>query len=64
MLDSFGGPCYTKNEKYMEKNYYNHVFHVFVIFHVVGFIKSMQHGYSLDEESNYASNEFYHSKFE
>ena len=36
---------------------YNHLFHVFLIFSVVGPIESMQHGYSLDEELNFSSNE-------
>ena len=39
-------------------------FHVFLIFHVVGSIESLQNGYSLDEELNFASNEYSHSKFE
>ena len=64
MLHTFEGPCYTKNEKYMKKSDSNHVFHAFLIFHVAGFIESMQHGYSLDDESNYASNECCFSKFE
>ena len=58
MLHTFDGPCYTKNEKYIKKRDYNHVFHVFLIFRVVGTIESMQHGYFLDEELNFASNEY------
>ena len=64
MLHTFHGPRYTKNEKYMKKHNCKHVFHVFLIFLVAGSIESIQHGYSLDEESNYASNEFLHCKFE
>ena len=58
MFHTFDGPCYMKNEKYM-KNVI-----VFLIFRVVGSIESMQHGYSLDEEFNFASNEYSHLKFE
>ena len=64
MLHTFDGPCYTKNDKYIKKCDCNHVFHVFLIFRVVGPIESMQHGYSLDEELNFSSNEYSHSKFE
>jgi len=39
-------------------------FHVFLIFHIVVSIESMQHWYLLDGEVNFASNEFSHSKFE
>ena len=53
MLHIFDGPCYMKNEKYMIKHDWNHVFHVFLIFHVEISIESMQHGYSLDEEFNF-----------
>ena len=63
MLHTFDGPCYTKNEKYMKKCVYDHVFHVFLIFHVALSIKSMQHGYSLDEELTFASNEYSRLKF-
>ena len=35
MLHTFDGPYYTKNEKYMKIRDCNHVFHVFLIFHVV-----------------------------
>ena len=61
MLHIFYGPCYNKNEKYMKKRDCNHVFQVFLIFHVADSIKSMEHGLSLDEESNYASNKCFHS---
>ena len=64
MLHTFDGLCYTKNEKYIKKRDYNHIFHVFFIFHVVGPIESMQHGYSLDGELNFASNEYSRSKSE
>jgi len=64
MLDTFDGPCYMKSKKYMKKRNYNNVFHVFLIFHIVGSIESMQHGYFLDEELNFASKEYSHSKFE
>ena len=63
MFHTFDGPCYTKNEKYMKKRDSNHVFHVFLIFCVARSIKSMQHGYSFDEELNFASNEYSRSKF-
>ena len=51
MLHTFDGPFYTKNEKYM-KNMIAVMF-----FHVARSIKSMQHGYSLDEELKFSSNE-------
>ena len=44
MLNTFDGPWYTKNEKYIEKRDCNHLFHVFLIFHLAGSIESMQHG--------------------
>ena len=64
MLHTFDELYYTKNEKYIKKRDYNHIFYVFLIFRVEEFIESMQHGYSLDEELNSASNEYSHSKFE
>ena len=64
MLHTFDGPCYMKKEKYMEKRDCNQVFHVFLIFRVEKSIKSMKHGYSLDEELNFSSNDYSHSKFE
>lgn len=64
MLHTFDGPCYMKNEKYMEKCDCNNVFHVFLIFSVAGFVESILHRYSLDEELKYASNECSRSKFE
>ena len=53
MFHSFDGPCYMKNDKYMKNMIAITIFHVFLIFRVVGSIESMQHGYSLDEELNY-----------
>jgi len=44
MLHIFDGTYYTKNEKYIEKHDCNHVFHVFLIFHVEESIESIQHG--------------------
>ena len=64
MLHTFDEAYYTKNEKYMKKPDCNNVFHVFLIFHVEGSIENMQHGYSLDEEPNFGSNECFRSKFE
>ena len=64
MLHTFDGPSYTKNDKYMKTMIANMFFHVFLIFRVVGPIESMQHGYFLDEELNFASNEYSYSKFE
>ena len=64
MLHTFVGPCYKKNEKYIKKRDYNHVYHVFLIFRVVEMFKSMQHGYSLDEELKFSSKEYSCSKFE
>jgi len=64
MLDTFDGPCSMKNEKYMKKCDCNHIFHVFLIFHVVRSIESMQYGYSMDAKSNFASNECFRLKFE
>ena len=64
MLHTLDGPYYTKNEKYMKNVIAITFFHVFLIFPVAGSIASMQHGNSLDEELNYASNECSHSKLE
>ena len=64
MLHTFHGSYKMKNEKYMINVIANTLFHVFLIFRVIGSIQSMQHGYALDEESNYASNEWFCSKFE
>ena len=41
MLHTFDGPSYAKSEKYMRKCDYNHVFHVFLIFRLVGSIESI-----------------------
>ena len=64
MSHTFDGSLYTKNEKYMKNIIARMIFHVFLIFRVARSIESMQHGYSLDEELNFASNEYSHSKFE
>ena len=64
MLHTFDGTFYMKNEKNMKILIVNMFFHVFLIFRVAGSIKSMQHGYSLDEELNFSSNEYSGSKFE
>ena len=53
MLHTFNGSYYTKNERYIKKRDYNHIFYVFLIFRGVGSIESMQHGYSLDEGLNF-----------
>ena len=39
-------------------------FQVFHVFRVVGSVKSMPSGYSLDAKFNFASNELFGSKFE
>jgi len=57
ILHTFYGPNYMKNKKYMKNVIAITSFPVFLIFHVAGFIESMQHGYSLDEELNFSSNE-------
>ena len=64
MLHNFDGLCYTQNEKYMKNVIAITFFNVFLIFHVEGFIESMQYGYSFDEELNFASNEYSRSKCE
>ena len=56
-------PSTWKNEKYMKNVIAIMFFNVFLIFHVEVSIKIMKHGYSLDEELNFASNEYY-SKIE
>ena len=58
-LDMFpiSGDLLPSDEVFLE-------FHVFLIFGVVGSIKSMQCGYSLDAELNSASNELSRSEFE
>ena len=45
-------------------SHHHHVFQVFLVFGVVGSIKSMLSGYLLDVEFNSASNELSWSKFE
>jgi len=64
MLDTFDGPCYKKNEKYMKKHDCNNVFSCISQFSCSGAIESMQHGYILDEELNFTSKECSFSKFE
>ena len=64
MLHTFDRPHCTKNEKYMKNVIAIMFFHLFLIFRVAEPMKSMQHGYSLDEELNSASNEYPLSKFE
>ena len=64
MFHTFDGPCYTKNEKYMKNVIAITFFHVFLMFHVDRSIESMKHGYSLDEELIFSSNEYSHSEFE
>ena len=62
MFHTFEGPLHEKLEIH-EKHDFNHVYHVFPIFRVAQSIESMQHGYSLDDELNFASNEYSHLKF-
>ena len=64
MFHTFDGLCYMKNGKYIKQMIAMTFFYVFLIFRVEEFIESMQHEYSLDEELNYASNEYSRSKFE
>ena len=64
MLHIFYGPYYMNNEKYMKNVIPITFFPAFLIFRVARSIKSMQHGYSLDEELNFASNKYSHSKLE
>jgi len=64
MLHTLNGPYYTKNKKYTKNMIANIFFHVFLIFHIIGSIESMQHGCSLDEELNFSSNEYSCLKFE
>ena len=55
MFHTFDGCYYMKNEKYIKTIIAIMFFHVFLIFRVVGSNECMQHGYSLDEELNFAS---------
>ena len=64
---TFDGPRYSKKKKYLKKRDDDVIitfFQEFLIFWVEGSVKSMQCGYSLDVESNSASNELSRSKFE
>ena len=66
-LHTFEVPCYPKNKKYLKKSDDDIIitfFQVFLVFGVARSIKSMQSGYSLDVEFNYASKEISRSKFE
>ena len=59
-LHTFDGPRYPKNKKYLKKRDDDIIitfFQVFLVFGVAGSVKSMQCGYSLDAESNSASND-------
>ena len=64
---TFNAPHYPQNKKYLKKcddDIIITFFLVFLVFGVTGSVKSMQCGYSLDVESNSASNELSRSKFE
>ena len=64
---TFEGPCYPKNKKYLKKRDDDAIitfFQVFLVFGVVGSIKSMLSGYSVDAEFNSTSSELSRSKFE
>ena len=55
---TFNGPRYPKNKKYLKNvmmTSSSHLLRVFLVFGVVGSIKSMPSGYSLDAEFNFAS---------
>ena len=64
---TFDRPLYRKNKKYL-KTWNDDViipfFQVFIVFGVVGSVKSMPSGYLLDAEFNSTSNELSRSKFE
>ena len=65
--DTFDGPHYPKNKKYLKKRDVDVIitfFLVFIVFGVAGSLKSIQCGYSLDAELNSISNELSHLKFE
>ena len=66
---TFDEPRYPKNKKYLKKcddddDVIITFFKVFIVFGVVGSVKSMPSGYSLDVEFNSTSNELSQSKFE
>ena len=66
-LHTFDGPRYPKNKKYLKKCDDDVIItfcQVLLAFGVVGSIKSIQCGYSLDVELNSTSNELSHLKFE
>ena len=54
-LHTFDGPCYPKNKKYLKKRDDETLPQK--VFWGAGSIKSMQCGYSLDAELNFASND-------
>ena len=56
MLHTFDEPYYMKNNKYMKNLIAIMFFHLFLNFCVEESIESMQDGYSLEEEINFASN--------
>ena len=64
MLHTFDEPFYMKNDKYMKNVIATTFFQVFLIIPIERSIKSMKHGYFLDEEINFACNEYSQSKFE
>ena len=58
---TFDGPRYPKNKKYLKKDDDDVIitfFQVFLVFGVVGCVKIMPSGYSLDAKFNFASNEY------
>jgi len=63
MLHTFDGLKNTKNEKYVKYVITITRFNVFLIFYEARSTKSIQHGYSLDEELNFVSNYYSVSKF-
>ena len=66
-LNTFDGPRYPKNKKYLKKcddDVIIMFFQVFLFFVVERPAKSMSSGYSLDAEFNSASNDLSRSKFE
>ena len=66
-LHTFDGTRYPKNKKYLKKRDDDVIitfFQEFLGFRVAGSVKSMHCGYSLDAESNSASNDLSRLKFE
>ena len=65
--NTFDGPCYPRNKRYLKKRDDDIIitfFQVFLVLGVVGSVKSMKTRYSLDAEFNSASREISCSKFE